>query len=66
MNQSLLENYEETQRKNTIKMLKALMKRIERGQLKVTEHGFWEGSDGKWNFMVSTRESENFRPFTDL
>lgn len=66
MNQQLLEDYEESQKRSTIKMLKALMKRIERDQLKVTEHGFWEGSNGKWNFMVSTRESDNFRPFTEI
>lgn len=66
MNSELLSQYEEKQREYALKMLKALEKRIKRGELVVVNAGFWEGTSGKWNFNVAARESDDFRPFTEI
>lgn len=65
MNDELLSRYEEKQKQEALKMLKALERRIKRNELLVVTSGFWEGTQGKWNFNVVTRESDNFRPFIE-
>lgn len=66
MNDELLSRVESKQREKALKLLKAMEQRILKGQLQVMESGFWEGSNGKWNFHFVTRESDNFKPFTSI
>ena len=66
MNDELLDRIEKRNQAKALKMIKALEQKIKKGQLKVMESGLWEGSNGKWNFHVVTRESDDFRAFTDI
>ena len=66
MNSKILSRVEEKNKESALKVIKELEKRIKKGQLMVMTSGYWEGTNGKWNFNIVARESDNFRPFLDV
>lgn len=51
---------EAQEKKDTINMLKQLIKKIENGEFKLVGKGFWYGGNEKnWTFRVIVQESED-------
>lgn len=60
---SVSQRYADQQKKKTLGMLRALAEKIEKGELVVETHGFWQAVQGRWNFRVVALESEDFTTF---
>ena len=50
---------EEKVKKQAIKIMKELIRRIERGDLLVESNGFWQGVPGSYTFRVIVKDSES-------
>lgn len=55
--------YEIAYSKRAVSTLKQLISRIEDGTLLVVDFGYWEATQGRWNFRVIAKESEDFTSF---
>lgn len=45
------------EKKETIGMLKNLLKKIENGEFVVKSKGYWQGMVGNWTFRVDVKDS---------
>lgn len=60
MRQLSRESYKEKKQKEAIKMVKELLRRLERRELIVEEHGWWlAGSPERYTFRVTATTNQN-------
>ena len=63
----VFQRYQAAQKKKAIGMLKALIDRIQRGELIVTQYGFWPTNlDGKVIFRIDTVSRDSEKEISDF
>ena len=55
---NVTQRYEAKQKKETIGMLKSLLKKIEKGEFVIKSKGWWQGVAGNYTFRVDVKDSE--------